>query len=54
VNPALGWLAEMTGENFRQTFRGSPDDPDPLVAEHASWAMQQLRTPHQTKTPNKC
>src|SRR4029077_7551195 len=24
VNPALEWLAEMTPENFRETFRGSP------------------------------
>jgi epoxyqueuosine reductase len=23
VNPALAWLAEMTGEEFRETFRGS-------------------------------
>jgi epoxyqueuosine reductase len=24
VNPALEWLAEMTADEFRQTFRGSP------------------------------
>ena len=24
VNPALGWLAELSAEEFRQTFRGSP------------------------------
>ncbi len=24
VNPALAWLAEMSAEEFRQTFRGSP------------------------------
>ena len=24
VNPALEWLAEMTPESFRETFRGSP------------------------------
>ena len=24
VNPALEWLAEMTGEEFHETFRGSP------------------------------
>ena len=24
VNPALDWLAEMTSEKFKQTFRGSP------------------------------
>jgi epoxyqueuosine reductase len=24
VNPALAWLAQMSEENFRQTFRGSP------------------------------
>ena len=23
-NPALGWLAEMSEEEFRQSFRGSP------------------------------
>jgi len=87
VNPALDWLSEMTAENFRTTFRGSPvkrtklsglrrnavvamgnskdhrflpklqrlaDDPDPLVAEHARWAMQQLRALNETKTPTKC
>jgi epoxyqueuosine reductase len=24
INPALGWLAEMSAEDFRQVFRGSP------------------------------
>jgi epoxyqueuosine reductase len=24
VNPALDWLAEMSAEQFRDTFRGSP------------------------------
>jgi epoxyqueuosine reductase len=24
VNPALEWLAEMSAEEFRRTFRGSP------------------------------
>jgi epoxyqueuosine reductase len=24
VNPALDWLAEMSAEEFRETFRGSP------------------------------
>jgi epoxyqueuosine reductase len=24
VNPALDWLAEISGEEFQQTFRGSP------------------------------
>ncbi|HEY1265589.1 MAG TPA: tRNA epoxyqueuosine(34) reductase QueG, partial [Terriglobales bacterium] len=24
VNPALGWLASISEEDFRQTFRGSP------------------------------
>jgi epoxyqueuosine reductase len=24
VNPALSWLAEMSVEDFRETFRGSP------------------------------
>ncbi len=76
VNPALDWLAEMTAEDFVETFRGSPvrrtklsglrrnaviamgnsadrrylpklqemaDDPDPLVAEHARWALQRIQ-----------
>jgi len=76
VNPALEWLAEMTPEEFRETFRGSPvrraklsglrrnaaiamgnsgvqkfvpvlerlaADSDPTVAEHARWALKQLR-----------
>ena len=75
VHPELQWLAEMTEENFRETFRGSPikrtkyaglrrnvavamgnsgnkefipqlrkmaADADPVVAEHARWALQQL------------
>ena len=24
MNPALDWLAEMSAEGFRETFRGSP------------------------------
>ena len=24
MNPALDWLAEMSAEEFRETFRGSP------------------------------
>ena len=76
VNPALDWLATITEENFRKTFRGSPvkrtkrqgvrrnavlamassgdrgfvpalerlaNDEDPLVAEHARWALEHLR-----------
>jgi epoxyqueuosine reductase len=75
VNPALDWLATITEENFRRTFRGSPvkrtkrqglrrnavlamassgdqrfvvvlealaNDEDPVVAEHARWALEQL------------
>jgi epoxyqueuosine reductase len=75
VHPELSWLAEMSEENFRETFRGSPikrtkysglrrnvalamgnsgnlkfitqleklaGDPDPIVAEHALWALKQL------------
>jgi epoxyqueuosine reductase len=75
VNPALDWLAEMTSEQFAETFRGSPvrraklsglrrnaviamgnsgnskftsileklsSDPDPVVAEHATWALNKL------------
>jgi epoxyqueuosine reductase len=76
VNPALDWLATITEENFRETFRGSPvkrtkrqglrrnaviamanlgdprfvsvlealaNDEDAVVAEHARWALEQLR-----------
>jgi epoxyqueuosine reductase len=75
VNPALAWLAEISEEEFREKFRGSPvkrtkrsglrrnaliaignsgdesliptaerasNDPDPVIAEAASWAKQQL------------
>ena len=75
VNPALAWLAEISEEEFREKFRGSPvkrtkrsgirrnaliaignsmdeslmpaverasHDVDPVVAEAASWAKQQL------------
>jgi epoxyqueuosine reductase len=75
VNPALEWLAQMTTEEFRDTFRGSPirrtkraglrrnavvamgnsgnrrfapvleelaADEDPVVAEHAKWAVRKL------------
>jgi epoxyqueuosine reductase len=75
VNPALAWLAEISEEDFREKFRGSPIkrakrsglrrnaliaignsadtslipvaerascDPDPVIAEAASWAKQQL------------
>jgi epoxyqueuosine reductase len=75
VNPALEWLAEMTAEEFRDRFRGSPirrtkrsglrrnavvamgnsknrrfvpvleklaTDEDPVVAEHARWAVNKL------------
>ena len=74
-NPALAWLAEISEEEFRQKFRGSPikrtkrsglrrnaiiaignsgdqthiavidravADPDPVVAEAARWAKEQL------------
>jgi epoxyqueuosine reductase len=77
VNPALEWLAQMTAEQFRDTFRGSPvrraklsgmrrnaviamgnsgdrrflptlqklaEDNDPIVAHHANWAIQQIRS----------
>ena len=77
VNPALDWLATITEENFRETFRGSPvkrtkrqglrrnavvamgssgdqrfvpvlealtNDEDPVVAEHARWALEQLQS----------
>jgi epoxyqueuosine reductase len=75
VNPDLEWLAGLTPEEFRDTFRGSPikrakrrgllrnvvvamansgdprfvprlqelcEDADPLIAEHAQWAIRQL------------
>jgi epoxyqueuosine reductase len=75
VNPDLEWLAGLTPEEFRETFRGSPikrtkrtgllrnvviamansgderfvatlerlsADEDPIVAEHAQWAVRQL------------
>ncbi len=75
VNPALAWLAEISEEEFRGKFRGSPvkrakrsglrrnaliaignsrdpsllpiverasHDADPVIAEAASWAKQQL------------
>jgi epoxyqueuosine reductase len=75
VNPALDWFAEMSVEEFREKFRGSPirrtkrtglrrnaaiamgnsgdrrfvpileklqADDDPVVAESARWAVQQL------------
>ncbi len=75
VNPALEWLAGMSREEFRDTFRGSPikrakysglrrnvaiamgnsgerrflpaleklaGDDDPVVAEHAQWAIRKL------------
>jgi epoxyqueuosine reductase len=78
VNPALDWLAEMSTEEFRETFRGSPirrakrtglrrnaaiamgnsgnrrfvpalqklsADEDPVVAETAKWAIEQLSAP---------
>jgi epoxyqueuosine reductase len=77
VNPALDWLATVTEENFRETFRGSPVkrtkrqglrrnavlamansgdqrfvpalerltyDEDPIVAEHARWALEHLKS----------
>ena len=77
VNPALEWLAEMSVEEFREKFRGSPirrtkrtglrrnaaiamgnsadqgfmptleklvTDEDPVVAESAQWALEQLST----------
>jgi epoxyqueuosine reductase len=76
VNPALEWLAGLTDEGFRETFRKSPvkrakhsglrrnaviamgnsgrteflpqleelaKDPDPVVAEHARWAVARLK-----------
>lgn len=77
VNPALDWLAEMSVEEFRERFRGSPikrtkfsgirrnvaiamgnsgderfvphlermaADEDQVVAEHAQWALEKLRS----------
>jgi epoxyqueuosine reductase len=77
VNPALDWLAEMTADEFRDTFRRSPirrtklhgmrrnaivamgnsgnkaflpilrklsEDEDAVIAEHARWALNQLKS----------
>jgi epoxyqueuosine reductase len=77
VNPALEWLAAMSEDEFRSTFRGSPikrtkysglrrnvaiamgnsgnaqfapalerlaKDDDPVVAEHARWALERIQT----------
>ena len=77
VNPALEWLAAMSEEDFRQTFRGTPvkrakyaglrrntaiamgnsgderfipalermaAEDDPVVAEHASWALRNIQS----------
>ncbi|MGC2322624.1 MAG: tRNA epoxyqueuosine(34) reductase QueG [Terriglobales bacterium] len=80
-NPALAWLANLSEDEFRSAFRGSPirrakrsglrrnavvamgnsgesgfvpllkqlsQDPDPVVAEHADWALRrstELRVP---------
>jgi epoxyqueuosine reductase len=77
VNPDLEWLAQLSIEEFRQTFQHSPikrarfsglrrnvtiamansgderflkllqqlsGDEDPLVAEHARWGLQHLRS----------
>lgn len=81
VNPDLEWLASLTPEQFRETFRGSPvkrakrrgllrnvamamansgderfvqtlqrlcEDEDPIIAEHARWALRKVRdaAPH--------
>jgi epoxyqueuosine reductase len=76
VNPALDWLATISEENFRETFRESPvkrtkrqglrrnavlaiansgdqhfvpvletlaNDEDPVVGEHARWAIHHFR-----------
>jgi len=81
VNPDLEWLARLTPEEFRETFRGSPikrakrsgllrnvaiamgnsgekrfveilqqlsQDEDPIVVEHARWALERLE---KTPTP---
>jgi epoxyqueuosine reductase len=75
VNPELEWLARLTVEEFRETFRSSPvkrakrsgllrnvaiamgnsgdkrfleilrelsEDEDPVVAEHARWAVKEV------------
>jgi epoxyqueuosine reductase len=76
VSPPLGWLGEITQEEFAEKLSGSPvrrakfsglrrnavvamgnsgqprfvpvleklsNDTDPVVAEHAKWALQRLR-----------
>jgi epoxyqueuosine reductase len=83
VNPPLVSIAEMSPDDFRETFRGSPvkrakhaglrrnaaiamgnsgdlqftsqlqrlaDDPDPTVAQHARWALQQLQRSNDERT----
>jgi epoxyqueuosine reductase len=83
VNPPLVSIAEMSLDDFRETFRGSPvkrakhaglrrnaaiamgnsgdlqftsqlqrlaDDPDPTVAQHARWALQQLQRSNDERT----
>lgn len=77
VNPALEWLGQITEDEFREKFRGSPirrakrsglrrnaviamgnsgdrgfvrvleklaEDEDPVVATHARWAKEKLRS----------
>lgn len=84
VNPALDWLAQMTAEQFAETFRGSPVrrakpsglrrnaviamgnsgqvkfistlerlalDPDPVVAEHATWALNNIKKQRPAAVP---
>ena len=84
VNPALNWLAEMTAEQFTETFRGSPvrrakhsglrrnavvamgnsgqrkfistleklaSDPDPMVAQHAIWALNKIQKQRPAAVP---
>jgi len=74
-HPALAWLANLSDDDFRAAFRGSPirrtkrsglrrnalvamgnsgergfvpalkqlsEDPDPIVAEHAEWALRRI------------
>jgi epoxyqueuosine reductase len=47
-------MGNSQDHRFLPKLQQLADDPDPLVAEHARWAMQQLQALHETKTPNKC